>query len=333
MYFIGFCFYAILFYFQMAPVQKLPPLTEDKIFIIQEGQGLKDIVANLEREGLIKSQPAFKFYLLMRGRASNINPGQYNLSSGFSSYKIANIITDVGFFKETTITIPEGWTIKTINTALRERGVLFNGSLLDLKISNFQNNFAFLADATPEANLEGFLFPDTYRFEINSSPTEVAEKFLVNFGDKFSLEMMEEAVKNDKSIYEVVKIASLIEAEVPFTEDKPKVADIIEKRLKDNMILQIDASLVYEKCFIVEADDCRTIFKSDLKSDSPYNTYTRKGLPIGPISNPGIASLRAVLWPEKNGYWYYLSDPQTKETIFSSNLAEHNRAVSKYLSN
>ena len=126
-------------------------------------------------------------------------------------------------------------------------------------------------------------------------------------------------------------MASLVEGEVPHEEDRPVVAGILLKRLESGMPLQVDSSIIYYKCDILKVSDCRKISNDDLKLNSSYNTYKNKGLPKGPINNPGLTAIKAVLNPLDSPYWYYLSDPQTGNTIFSKTLKEHNQSVEKYL--
>lgn len=331
MYFISFCFYGAIFYYQTSPVEDPGSLiVRDKVFEIKEGEGLSEIAERLEYEDLIKSASAFKFYLLIKGKAGRIIPGEYNLSNQLSSRKIGQEITTVRMLEDVTVTIPEGKTLKQINDILVKRGVLKDDSLLEAKIGDIEE-WSQLTNLPKEANLEGFLFPDTYHFKSNSSVSEVIEKFSTNFVNKFHSNISE--VMDAPDFYEKIIVASLIEAEVPFKSDKFKVADVIYKRMEAGMPIQIDASLIYEKCFIKKVDDdCRVLYKSDLRADSEYNTYTRRGLPIGPIGNPGINALKASFYPEETSYFYYISDPKTKKTIFSETLDQHNLAVRKYLS-
>ena len=174
-------------------------------------------------------------------------------------------------------------------------------------------------------NLEGFLMPDTYKFFQSSSPETVAEVFLDNFQKK-----TEPLWSNQNDIYRTIIIASLVEKEVPLPDDKRIVAGIIFKRLSVGMPLQIDASVVYGVCqgkFL----DCSPLTAADFKRDFPYNTYLYKGLPPGPIANPSLESIKVVLSPQKSSYWYYLSDPSTKKTVFSKTLEEHGENRARYL--
>ena len=203
-----------------------------------------------------------------------------------------------------TVTITEGSTVADINKTLREKGVLVEGSL-------------------PE-ELEGYLFPDTYEFFLGSSLEVVKSKLTENFESKIKSLGLSEL--GQEELNEVITIASLIEAEVPFREDRKIVAGIIEKRLEAGIPLQIDASICYLK-----GDPCLPITDRDKKIDSLYNTYLHRGLTPGPIGNPGLDAIEASISPEKSPFLYYISDPETGRTIFASSLDEHNSNVVKYL--
>jgi UPF0755 protein len=268
----------------------------------------------------------------------------YNLDQALSAREIAKIIFN-GPAGEITVTIPEGWTLSTIDRKLKNDGVLLgeeslvNVKAADFQNKNFENYFSFLADVPSQMNLEGFLFPDTYRFKLDSKAIDVAQRFLSNFNKKFTSDLISQAEIKKLNYYDVVKMASLIEAEIPQASDRVKVSGILWKRLSSGMALQVDATIIYIKCEInrlleskiFSAELCRVISKNDLKISSPYNTYLHTGLPYGPIGNPGLSAIKSALYPEKSSYWFYLSDPKTGKTIFSKTLQEHNAAQAKYL--
>ncbi len=167
--------------------------------------------------------------------------------------------------------------------------------------------------------LEGYLFPDTYAVAAGAQMDDILKLFLANFKKKAVEEIGEE------DIFETITIASLIEKEVISYEDKRLVSGIMRNRLKIGMPLQIDATITY-----LTGRRSVNIPILETRIKSPYNTYVNTGLPIGPISNPGIDSIRAAMDPKENDYFYYLSKP-TGETVFSRTLEEHNYAKNKYL--
>ena len=330
-YLIGIIFFIGVFYYQLKPVTVSAENQNQSIqFIVEKGSGFKEIAENLENQNLIKSAQAFKMYLLIKGWANKLQPGIYQINYGAKPVDIAKTLL-LGMPNEKTIVIPEGYTLLNIENKLKSEGVLNeNESLFDLKIADFQNEYDFLKDSPADANLEGFLFPDTYRFKINSPPTLIATRMLDNFEKNIS-NLSEEIKNSSLNFYQIIILASIIEGEVPDEKDRPLVAGILLKRMENKMPLQVDASIIYYKCNILKTDDCRKISPDDLKTDSSYNTYKNKGLPKGPINNPGLSAIKAALNPLDSPYWYYLSDPQTGNTIFSKTLKEHNQAIKQYL--
>lgn len=326
----GLVFFLLFFHYQLTPL-----LTEkgEVYFTIRKGAGFQEIAEDLEEKGLIRSAASFKFYLLLKGWADKLKPGYYRLPRNLSTQEIARILVE-GATQEIRVTIPEGWTIFQIEEKLKEVGVLKDEtSLIQLKVKDFvpEEELFFLKNLPLESNLEGLLFPDTYRFEIDSSAEEVARKMLRNFYQRFFAKFFEKIKEKNLDLYSLVKIASLIEAEIPHSSDRPIVSGILWKRLKNNFPLQVDATLVYYKCNFLKEENCRILKENDLKIFSPYNTYLQGGLPPTPIGNPGLDALEAALYPLNSPYFYYLSDPKTGKTIFAKTLEEHNLNIKKYL--
>lgn len=234
---------------------------------------------------------------------------------------------------EAAVTIREGFNLREVESRLLEAGIASAQNLPAFTIEPFKNpsgtfSYEFFKDAPSEASFEGFLFPDTYRFWLDSSSEAVIKKFLDNFDKKLVPDWRAEIERQNKKIYDAVIMASLIEKEVRSDEDRALVSGILWKRLAAGMKLDVDFTICYIKSR--ENKECLPITADDKKINSPYNTYLYKGLPPGPISNPGQAALKAAIFPETNPYWYYLSRPDGK-TIFSRTLDEHNAAKRRYL--
>lgn len=206
-----------------------------------------------------------------------------------------------------TVTIPEGWHVIQVNEHLREKGVLAEGGL--------------------PAELEGYLFPDTYEFFLDSSVEVVADRFEANL-NRYLEELGVDA--NGDELVRIITMASLIEKEVQDPAEKRIAAGVLWKRLENDMPLQVDATICYLKQ--VNGNGCLPISAADKKIDSPYNTYLYRGLPPGPIANPGLDAIRAAVQPASSPYWYYISDPKTGQTIFARTLDEHSANIVKYLS-
>jgi len=267
-------------------------------FLVKKGQGVMEIASDLEGQGIIKSKYFFLLYVLSQKKETELIAGQYQLSPAMNVPEIVDKFVSGDCLKK-TITIIEGWTIKDIEKYLK------------------------MGEIDPA--LEGYLFPDTYEISPEDGLAEIIGKMRQNFEKKLTPELREEIAKQGKTISRIVIMASLLEKEVQTPEDKKIVAGILEKRLKNNMPLQVDATITY-----LSGRKTTEISKEELAVDSPYNTYKYKGLPPGPICNPGLESIVAAIYPIESDYWFYLSAPDG-ETIFSKTLQEHNRAKEKYL--
>ena len=287
-----------VFFWQGVYLSKTPALPEEKLFLVEKGENLFQIAENLKKEGLIKSKFFFDFYVLIKGGQDKLRAGEYFLSPSMNITEIARKII-LGEIAKIIVTIPEGFTVKQIE------------KLLGLKL--------------PGTDLEGFLFPDTYQFPLKVSGEEVVKRMRDNFEKKLTQDLREKIEKQGKTIFEIVTMASLIEKEVQTLEDRQIVSGILWKRRNHNIPLQVDATINY----ITEEKTIKVSIE-ETKIDSPYNTYKYLGLPLGPICNPGLESIKAAVNPEDSDYWYYLSTPEG-ETIFSRTLEEHNLAKAKYL--
>ena len=271
---------------------------KEELFSVEKGQNVFQIAENLEKEELIKSRFFFNFYVLAAGKTRELRAGEYFLGPFMTTSEIAQKIF-VGDVVTITVTIPEGFTLAQIEERL---GVKLPGE-----------------------NLEGFLFPDTYHFPFRVSGEEAVKIMRENFEKKLTQDLIYEIEKQGKTIFEIVTMASLIEKEVRTSKDKQLVSGTLWKRLENGVPLQVDATITY-----ITGKKTTEVSIANTQLDSPYNTYKYAGLPAGPISNPGLESILAAMYPKSSEYWYYLSTPEG-ETIFSRTLQEHNTAKARYL--
>jgi len=312
---------------------------EERLFLIERGQSLFQIASALEDQNLIKCKFSFTFNVFLKGKQDNLQAGEYSLSPSMSIADISQKIISGDVAKE-TITIPEGWNLRDIAWYFENRGMFQAEELFELvgfplidyskstdlpQPKDFSQDYDFLKDKPNILSLEGCLFPDTYELNRGDGLEEIVRKMLDNFDEKLTQELRDEITNQGKTIFEIVTMASLLEKEVRILEDKKIVAGVLWKRLKNNMPLQVDATIIY-----ITGKKTTQVSIGETKIDSPYNTYKYRGLPLGPISNPGLESILASIYPESSGYWYYLSTLEG-ETIFSRNLEEHNIAKAKYL--
>lgn len=323
---LGSLAFALFLFLLGAPSSR----TNYKTLEIMPGAGFSDIANQLSNEKIIRSPKAFMLYGILSGAAHQLKPGHYFLSSGSSTPLIIGSL-EHGPIIDTDITFPEGITLKDMDILLSRAGILPKGGLINFPIKSIAAEYIFLKNVK---SLEGFLFPDTYRFYFNSQPKEVVKKLLDNFEKKAWPILSECKTQNAKckgfNFTEILTVASLLEKEAPDYLDRQMIAGVFYRRLNAGIALQVDATLVYIKCAkaFLTCDDPR-VYRSDLNIPSSYNTYSHNDLPPGPIGNPGSDSIKAALNPVKSEYLYYLSDPITKKIIFSKDLEEHinNRAI------
>lgn len=285
---------------------------KEVIFHIEKGESSREIALDLEKEGLIKWGPIFRLYVLTIGVSGNLQAGTYQLSSSMNIPEIVEKFVK-GEIAEEKITIIEGWNLRNIGFYFENKGMFQAEELWEL--------VGFPLD--PQSQ-EGYLFPDTYLIRKDASLEEIVKKMQDNFEKKLA-PYQNEISAAGLTLSEVIIMASLVEKEVKTREDKEIVAGIFWKRIKIGQPLESCATIAYIKGI----DQWRYSFE-DTRIESPYNTYLNFGLPPGPISNPGLESIEAVLHPKSSDYWYYLSTLDG-ETIFSKTLEEHNIAKVKYL--
>ncbi|HEX4104222.1 MAG TPA: endolytic transglycosylase MltG [Candidatus Paceibacterota bacterium] len=292
------------------------------IFSVDQGEKFHSIVTALRADGLIRSTSASELYAVLSGAAFRMQPGLYKLSPAMSAPAILGGLATKNA-NEVTVTIPEGDNVYEIDAALANALVLPPGTLIAYAQAN---------------NLEGKLFPDTYQFFTGSNVEDVVQKMT----DDFNAKAAPLLAADPKNATSDLIIASILEKEVPDPTDQEIVAGILWKRLNAGMPLDVDASICYAKLMEEYASStapaggtavpgCYPLSATDYTINSPYNTYRYKGLPPGPIGNPGVAAIQAAISPKSSPYWYYLSDPATGKTIYAVTLDEQNANRVEYL--
>jgi UPF0755 protein len=290
------------------------------IFEIKKGEGNSLIAANLENKKLISSRYYFYFYAYANHLLNRIMPGAYMLSGNLSIPEIMHAITNPEA-QAVKITFPEGLTAKDMATLLKKNN--FDSEAFSQLVDNipdsFRTRYAFLANPTV-SSLEGYLFPDTYFFKKDLTVEAVAKKMLDNFENKIDETLLGELEKQNKKLTDVIILASIVEKEVPEATDMKIVAGIFENRLAVMMPLQSDATLSY---ILDDEIDSHTI--EETRIVSPYNTYVNKGLPPGPIANPGMQAILAVIYPQKTDYSFFLTSGAgaEKKTYYAKTYEEH----------
>jgi UPF0755 protein len=298
----------------------------EKMFEIEIGEGNSKIADNLKAEGFISGKTYYYYYMKTRGLLSRIMPGSYQLSGGMTIPEIAQIITKVEpeFVK---ITFPEGWTADQMAERLTDKG-LPGEKFLEIAKNpgDFKKRYSYL---TPETvgTLEGYLFPDTYFFKPDASAESIIGRMLDTFDEKMDSELREKVDAQNKTINDIVIMASIVEREVQSPVDMKTVAGIFWNRIDSGQRLQSDATLSY---FLNDKIDQHS--GKDLEVDSPYNTYRYSGFPPGPICSPGLNAIIAAIYFDQTDYNYFLTADVngTKKVIYSVTFEEHVANKNKY---
>ena len=308
---------------------------EDKAvtLTIYEADTMEDIVDKLHSNGLIRYKSLFNLYATISDAEEDIKPGIYDLNTRYDYHALVNFMSPKSSREVVELTIPEGYTCQQIFALLEENRVCTALDAAAYAADGELNDYWFLEGVERgEANcLEGYLFPDTYEFYKNSTPREALQRMLNNFEIKFSEEMRAQlATVNERfganyTVREITIIASLIEKESAAPAESSKISGVIYNRLfnwgSNPKLLGIDAAIVYAQ------GDAEHI---DTSIDHPYNTYRNPGLTPGPISNPGLASLKAALNPESHNYFYYVLNPASGMHQFSTTNEEHNAWIAQF---
>jgi UPF0755 protein len=308
---------AFLIYAPVGPAQGTPD--KSATFVdIAPGTGTHAIAAQLEHAGVIRNRYAFELLrLVKRGR---LVAGEYRFNHPAPATEVYARLNHGDVFY-ITITVPEGYNIFDIAQAVAGAGIADRESFLAAE----RTQTSLISDLSPKAqSLEGFLFPDTYKFTRHSTPLQILSTMVRRFR-KISGQI--DLADSGRSVAETVTLASLVEKEVAQNSERPLVAGVFVNRLAHNIPLATDPSIIYAA--LLNRRYRGTIYQSDLQAESPYNTYRHTGLPPGPICNPGVAALKAAIAPEHTDYVYFVADAQG-HSRFSSTLKEHDQQVQQY---
>ncbi len=305
------------FAYNLMPAEK----NVNKEFIVQTGDGVHQISQSLYEQGLIKNKFVFETYVWYKNLEKNFIAGTFNIPASSDNMALVEILTSPRAVNQLILRFIEGWTTTDIANYLLEKGVIDSRAEFDElnRVSLWQDKYSFLTELSPNATLEGYLFPDTYHFFTNSSAMEVIDKMLKNFDNKFSESMRQAASEQGRSIHEVVKLASLLEKEVKTEVDMKLVADIFLRRISAGMFLQADSTLNY-----ATGGKNPSLTAAELAIDNPYNSYKYPGLPPTPISNPSLKALQAAIYPTTNEYFFFLTSPDGT-VYYAKTFQEHSQ--------
>ena len=289
---------------------------EQKLVQLKSGSSARHIAAELKKAGIIHSQYAFLLWHYTHGHKA-LKAGEYSFDHPEKLRDVYDRIVRGDIYVHYVV-IPEGYNIYDIAHALEDAGLGRHEDFLRVA----QTDVSLIHDLDPEApTLEGYLFPDTYRFTRTQSLHDIAAVMVHRF------RQAAHEIGLNQDVHSTVTMASIVEKETAVDTERPEVASVFYNRLKRRMTLSTDPTVIYAA---LRDDRYRgTIYRSDLQYDSAYNTYRHTGLPPGPISNPGKPSLLAAMHPANTDYLYFVSDNQGHHR-FSSTPEEHARNVAAY---
>lgn len=304
-------------YWYLGPYKGYPGET----FIeINRGTSTQEIAQALAHEGVVRSRWAFLAIRIIEPRAK-LQAGEYRFGSAATPWQVFNKIRRGEVFYQ-DVTFPEGSNMFDMAAVLAATGTVTPKAFLTAVADP-----AMIRDFDPKAtSLEGYLFPSTYRLSHQSTASQLCTMMTAEFRKQWKAIGGE---PHNAEVHDFVTLASLVEKEAALPADRPIIASVFENRLRLHMLLQCDPTTVYAA--LLENRYRGTIYKSDLTSANPYNTYTHPGLPPGPICNPGVASLKAALRPAQTNYLYFVAKGDGSGAHhFSASLAEHDQAVAAY---
>lgn len=290
-----------------------------EILEVPSSQTFKQLAKNLEEKGFIRSAKLLSLAARLKGMDKSITAGEYELSRSMTPLEILAKLAG-GKVYQRKVTFPEGISTKEMGALLEKAGVItkreFDAAVVDSKL--------LMKAGIPSDSFEGYLFPDTYLFSRPITPEAVIWKMLELGEAKWKPEFTLKAEYLRMDRHQILTLASIVEKETGDREEQSLISSVFFNRIKQSMKLQSDPTVIYG---IANFDGNLT--REHLETDTPYNTYTRKGLPPGPICNPGERAIRATLYPETTSYLYFVANGRGGH-VFSSSLAEHNRNVNLY---
>ena len=308
------------FSFEFYGTSKAAP--EKILVVVESGKGIQSIAQDLKEVGVIKKTWPFLLGFKLYFSPKSLKAGEYELSLPVSTKKILTILSEGKVFFH-PVTIPEGLTRREIAQHLESLGIIEEEDFLEAC-----SRTELLGSYDIEAeNLEGYLFPETYHFSRGISAGTIITILVTQFKTVFTEEWRQRATEINMTPRKVVILASLIEKETSFPEERKLVSSVFHNRLRIRMKLDCDPTIIY--AMKEQGTYTGRLLKRHLKLDSPYNTYLRRGLPPGPICNPGQAALEAALYPSDEKYIYFVSKNDGSH-VFSRTFNEHQRAVRKY---
>ena len=290
-----------------------------KVVLVHPGQGFAVTTLKLQEMGIIHSPLKFKLLALIKRQDKRVKAGEYLFSSAMTPNHILNTLVS-GKVQLHRFTVPEGYNLSQVASVVAIAGF---GTETDFLKAAYDPRLAKQLEIDGEP-FEGYLFPDTYYFPKGETPEKIISTMVKRFWIVFKPLWKDRADQSGLSIHQVVTLASIIEKETGAPSERPLISSVFHNRMKKRMRLESDPTVIYG---ITDFDGNLT--RKHLSTKTPYNTYRIRGLPPGPIANPGAKALEAALYPAATRFLYFVSK-KDRTHKFSTNIKDHNKAVRKY---
>ncbi len=299
----------------------------EAVISIERGASTEEIIGRLKQAGVIKNDLALKIYLRVKRSHAKMKAGDYSFPSPISTVDVLTLL-EKGGKEHGRLTVIEGWTKFDVAKAMK--------NLPSLNLKSEAEAMALLNDTTaiaaldPKAtSLEGYLFPDTYFLEVDTTAKGLVSHMVDRFKAVYKENLEKDIAASGLSLHSVVTIASIIETEAKLAAERPVVASVIYNRVRINMKLSMDSTIVYASKMAGKWRYDGKVYQSDLNRDSPYNSRKYAGLPPGPVSCPGLSSLQAAIHPAQTNYLYYVRNPDRNDGAhnYYSSAAEFDKGV------
>lgn len=316
----------LAFFISYKKVIKRPlNIKEDIVVNIKKGDSFYSVINSLSENKKIRGVPLIKLFIKLSGRDIEVKEGEYILQSNLTVNELIDKLTSDISLNTVKFTVPEGYTVEDIGKKLEDEGICSKEDFL-ISVKEYEVPSFVKVNNEKRYNLEGYLFPDTYLIKNGESPKDIIKKMVSRFEEMLDIAIREtnSIVRNDE-IEGVITIASMIEKEARVPSERPIISSVIMNRLNVDMMLQIDATIIYSL-----GQHVSLVSESHLETNSPYNTYKNYGLPLGPISNPGLDSIKAALKPKNTDYLFYILIPGTNKHDFTSSGEEFEILREKY---
>ncbi len=297
---------------------------ESRTFVISRGETAGSIAQRLQNEGFIRSALAFAYLLYDTGREASLQSGTYTISAAFTPRELARVFEKAPS-EQAVLRIIEGWRLSETAAAVTKAFPSISADDFTKAAVVGQRKNTVLAGLAPESSLEGFLFPDTYFFKPTATATQIVDALLDEFEQRVGQTLRQAAVDRKMTIYDIVKLASIVEREARDRQESATIAGVYSNRLEIDMKLDADPTIQYA------LGDWRELSLADLEFESPYNTYRVAGLPPTPICSPGQAALEGAAKPAQVPWFYFVAKSDgTGGHAFAKTLEEHEANRVKY---